>query len=107
MTRRHSPGAEGNGRGESTLTRSCNRVRSYATRTQAKRKGDRLAQVRPTMGDGAEEVIQRVDAEALIKRAVGYFQLSETDLSRKRGQHRQERAIVMELLHRYSGLSRG
>jgi chromosomal replication initiation ATPase DnaA len=49
-------------------------------------------------------MIQSVDAEALIKRAAGYFQLSQTDLTRKRGQHRRERAIVMELLHRYSRL---
>jgi len=49
-------------------------------------------------------MIQRVDAEALIKGAAGYFQLSETDLTRKRCRHRRERAVVMELLHRYSGL---
>jgi REP element-mobilizing transposase RayT len=49
-------------------------------------------------------MIQSVDAEALIKRAAGYFRLREADLTRKRGQHRLERAVVMELLHRYSGL---
>jgi chromosomal replication initiation ATPase DnaA len=49
-------------------------------------------------------MIQGVDAEALIKRAAGYFRLREADLTRKRGQHRLERAVVMELLHRYSGL---
>jgi hypothetical protein len=49
-------------------------------------------------------MIQRVDAEALIKRAAGYFRLDERELTRKRGQQRQERAVVMELLHRYSGL---
>ena len=49
-------------------------------------------------------MIQSVDAEALIKRAAGYFRLGEADLTRKRGQHRQERAVVMELLHRYGGL---
>ena len=52
-------------------------------------------------------MIQSVDAEALIKRAAGYFRLSETDLTRKRGQHRQERAVVMELLHDTAGLSSG
>lgn len=50
-------------------------------------------------------VIQRVDAEALIKKAAHYFRLDEGDLTRKRGRHRQERAVVMELLHRHSGLT--
>jgi hypothetical protein len=49
-------------------------------------------------------MIQSIDAEALFKRAASYFRISETDLTQKRGQHRQERALVMELLHRYSGL---
>jgi hypothetical protein len=49
-------------------------------------------------------MIQSIDAEVLIKRAADYFRLSEADLTRKRGRHRQERALVMELLHRYSGL---
>lgn len=49
-------------------------------------------------------MIQSVEAEALLKLAADYFRLSEADLTKKRGQHRQERALVMELLHRYSGL---
>ena len=49
-------------------------------------------------------MIQSIDAEMLIKEAADYFRLSETDLTGKRGRHRQERAVVMELLHRYSGL---
>jgi putative transposase len=49
-------------------------------------------------------MIQSIDAEVLIKQAEDYFRLSEADLTRKRGRHRQERAVVMELLHRYSGL---
>lgn len=48
--------------------------------------------------------IQNIDPEALIKQAANYFRLGEADLTRKRGRHRQERALVMELLHRYSGL---
>ena len=47
---------------------------------------------------------QGVEAEALLKQAADYFRLSEAQLTKKRGQHRQERALVMELLHRYSGL---
>jgi putative transposase len=49
-------------------------------------------------------MIQRVEPEALLKQAADYFRLTEADLTKKRGQHRQERALVMELLHRYSGL---
>jgi putative transposase len=49
-------------------------------------------------------IMQSVEAEALIKQAADYFRLGEADLTRKRGRHRQERALVMELLHRYSGL---
>jgi REP-associated tyrosine transposase len=49
-------------------------------------------------------MIQSVEAETLIKQAADYFRLGEADLIRKRGQHRQQRALVMELLHRYSGL---
>ena len=45
-----------------------------------------------------------MEAEALIKQAAQYFWLGEVDLIRKRGQRRQERVLVMELLHRYSGL---
>ena len=49
-------------------------------------------------------LIQSIDAETLIKQAANYFRIGEADLTRKRGRHRQERALVMELLHRYSGL---
>ena len=49
-------------------------------------------------------MIQGIDAEALIKQAAEYFRLGEAELTRKRGRHQQERALVMELLHRYSGL---
>jgi hypothetical protein len=49
-------------------------------------------------------MIQSIDAEALVKQAAEYFRLGEAELTRKRGRHRQERALVMELLHRYSGL---
>jgi hypothetical protein len=49
-------------------------------------------------------MIQRVEVEAVMKQSADYFRLSEAELTRKRGRHRQERAMVMELLHRYSGL---
>ena len=63
----------------------------------------------------ARELIecQSIDAEALIKQAAEYFRLSESELARKRGRHRPERALVMELLHRLkqrispSGLDEG
>ena len=55
------------------------------------------------------ELIVRADSHHILIIAPGslaadYFRLNEADLTRKRGQHRQERALVMELLHRYSGL---
>jgi putative transposase len=49
-------------------------------------------------------MVQSVEAEALLKRAADYFRLSEAELTKRRGLHRQERALVMELLHRHSGL---
>ena len=48
--------------------------------------------------------IQSIDAETFIEQAAEYFRLGESELTRKRGRHRQERALAMELLHRYSGL---
>jgi chromosomal replication initiation ATPase DnaA len=49
-------------------------------------------------------LILRVEAGAVLKQAADYFRLSEAELTKKRGQHRQQRAVVMELLRRYSGL---
>ena len=49
-------------------------------------------------------MIQSIEAEALIQQATNYFRVGEGELTRKRGRHRQERALLMELLHRYSGL---
>ena len=49
-------------------------------------------------------MIRNIEVEELIKQAARYFRLAEADLIRKRGRHRRERALVMELLHRYSGL---
>jgi chromosomal replication initiation ATPase DnaA len=49
-------------------------------------------------------MIRNIEVEDLIKQAAHYFRLAEADLIRKRGRHRQQRALVMELLHRYSGL---
>lgn len=49
-------------------------------------------------------MIQSIDAEALIKKAADYFRVDEAELTKKRGRYRQQRALVMELLHRYSGL---
>jgi hypothetical protein len=49
-------------------------------------------------------MIPSVESEALIKQAADYFRLGEAELAGKRGRHRQEPALVLELLHRYSGL---
>jgi hypothetical protein len=44
-------------------------------------------------------MIRTVEAQALIEQAARYLGLAEAELTRKRGRHRQERALVMELLH--------
>jgi hypothetical protein len=49
-------------------------------------------------------MIERIEAETVMKQAAAYFRLSEAELTAKRGRHREERAVVMELLHRLSGL---
>jgi len=49
-------------------------------------------------------MIQTVEPETLLKQAADYFRLTETELTKKHGKHGQERALVTELLHRYSGL---
>ncbi|MDH3445777.1 MAG: transposase, partial [Deltaproteobacteria bacterium] len=71
----------------------------------AKLKGMKDAVIK---GDAKDQpsyrMIQSVEAEAVLKQAADYFRLSEVELTKKRGRHRQERALVMELLHRYSGL---
>ena len=49
-------------------------------------------------------MIKSIEAEAVVKQVADYFRLSETELTKKRGRYRQQRALVMELLHRHSGL---
>jgi hypothetical protein len=51
--------------------------------------------------------IKSTEAEEVLKQAAGYFRLSGADLTKKRGGYRQERAVVMELIHRHSGISSG
>jgi hypothetical protein len=48
----------------------------------------------------------RIDLEFKPEGLLGreYFRLGESELTSKRGRHRQERALVMKFLHRYSGL---
>jgi len=71
----------------------------------AKLKGMKNAVIKGSIKDQPSyRMIKSVDAEALIKQAADYFRLEKADLIRKRGRHRQERALVMELLHRHSGL---
>jgi putative transposase len=70
-----------------------------------KLKGIKDAVIKGSVKDQPSyRMMQSVEAEALIKQAADYFRLGEAELTRKRGRHRQERALVMELLHRYSGL---
>ena len=66
-----------------------------------KLKGMKDAVIKGSVKDQpSDRMMQSVEAEALIKQAADYFRLVEADLTRKRRRHRQERALVMELLHR-------
>ena len=49
-------------------------------------------------------MIQSIDAEALNQASSGVFPARRGRAYQETGRHRQERALVMELLHRYSGL---
>jgi hypothetical protein len=74
-------------------------MREFMTHTIAVSDGKGSAKDQPSY-----RMIQSIDAEALINQAAEYFRLGEAELTGKRRRHRQERALVMELLHRYSGL---
>jgi hypothetical protein len=76
--------------------------REFMTHTIASERGKGRAIDEPLY-----RMIQSIDVEALIRQAAEYFRLGESELTRKRGRHRQERALVMELLHRHSGLKQG
>ena len=47
------------------------------------------------------------DAEVVIKQAADYFRLGEAEFTRKRGRHRQERALVRSYCIDTAGLSSG
>ena len=49
-------------------------------------------------------MLERIDAQEVLEEAAGYFELELVDLTKKRRGFREERAMVMELLHRYSGV---
>jgi len=49
-------------------------------------------------------MIQRVEPQDVIMQAAKYFELRIEELTKKRSGHRPERAMVMELMHRHSGI---
>jgi hypothetical protein len=72
---------------------------AFMTHTIAVSEEKRSAKDQPSY-----RMIQSIDAEALIKQAAEYFWLGEAELTRKRGRHSQERALVMELCIATAGL---
>jgi len=46
--------------------------------------------------------IRRIDPEDIISKVAGYFRLMPQDLRRRRSGYRDQRALVMEMMYRYS-----
>jgi REP element-mobilizing transposase RayT len=49
-------------------------------------------------------MLQRIDVQEIIEQAASYFKLAREELTKKRSGHRRERAVIMELMHRHSGI---
>ncbi len=49
-------------------------------------------------------ILERIEPEAILKKTAGYFKLTPVEVSARRGRYRDQRSIVMELMHRYGGL---
>lgn len=49
-------------------------------------------------------ILQKIDSREILKEAAAYFKLRPEDLARKRGSYGDQRALVMELMHRHGGL---
>jgi chromosomal replication initiation ATPase DnaA len=70
-----------------------------------KLKGKKNAVMKGNVKDQPSyRMIKSIEAGEVLKQAARYFRLNEADLTEKRGRHRQERAVIMELMHRHSGL---
>ena len=63
----------------------------------AKREGDVKEQ--PSLRD-----FRRIRPEEVIKQVAVYFHVKPEELSRKRSGYRDQRALVMEMMHRHSGI---
>lgn len=48
-------------------------------------------------------MLQRVEPKEVLREAAAYFKVEVEELARRRSIHRDQRALVMELMHRYSG----
>ena len=51
--------------------------------------------------------IRRIDPEDIISKVAGYFRLMPQDLRRRRSGYRDQRALVMEMMYRYSEVNQG
>ncbi len=51
--------------------------------------------------------LEKIEPAEVLRRAAGYFELRPEELRRKRSGYRDQRGLVMEMMHRYSGVSQG
>lgn len=49
-------------------------------------------------------ILREINPQEILKEASAYFKLKPEDLARKRGGYGDQRAVVMELMHRHGGL---
>jgi len=52
-------------------------------------------------------VLERVEPATVLRKVAEYFKLSPEALRRKRSGFRDQRGLVMEMMHRYSGMGQG
>lgn len=69
---------------------------------------ERLREKWQPEGGGSREqpslgVLERLEPDEVLKAVAKYFNVGREELARRRSRYRDERALTMELLHRYSG----
>jgi hypothetical protein len=52
-------------------------------------------------------VLERLDPATVLHKVAGYFKVSTEKLRKKRSGFRDQRGLVMEMMHRYSGVAQG
>jgi putative transposase len=49
--------------------------------------------------------LEKIEAEEILQRVAKYFKLGPEELRRKRGGYRNHRGLLMEMMHRFGGIS--